>query len=1040
MSEEILKALTQLFAIITKQDGGVTVNERQYVINFFQTELDQDTVKEYLAQYDEQSGYGKAGAEDEGKKLTSVKESVRVLGICKKINKTLTQKQKVVVLIKLIELVATDKNFTSQRMEIINTVSTVFNIEKTEFDLIESFIVKEDASIIDFADILLANSDEHAETGKKYKHQHAHIEGSLIFMRIRSVDMYFTKYLGEETNLLNGFPMQRNRVYLFSPGSTIKTQAGDALYYSDLVALFNDQIRTTKLSFNANIVEFKFPNGAIGLRDVLIAEGPGKLLGIMGASGAGKTTLLNVMAGLVSPSKGEILINGFDINKDKQRIHGVIGYVSQDDLLIEELTVYQNLYYNAKLCFADFNEQQLHERVMTVLENLGLDQRKDLRVGSPLDKTISGGQRKRLNIALELIREPAILFLDEPTSGLSSRDSENVIDLLKELSLKGKLIFVVIHQPSSDIYKMFDKMIIMDTGGYPAYYGPPVEAITYFKKSTHQVDSNKGQCETCGNVNPEQIFNIMEAKVVDEYGQPTNKRKINPTQWYEFFKERFRISKVEDVKEEPPHSLHLPSKLKQSIIFTTRDTLAKLSNKQYLTINLLEAPLLALILAFIIKYKSAPGGKEYLFRFNDNFPAFMLMAIIVALFMGLTVSAEEIIRDRKILKRESFLNLSWNSYLMSKLTILFTMSAIQTLLFVLIGNLILEIEWGMVLPFWLILFTVSCMANVMGLNISSAFNSAVTVYVMIPLLLIPQMILSGLLFNFDKLHSLISTKGKVPVVADMMASRWAYEALAVYQFKNNSYEEPYFSLEKEESQADFKAAYLADELKRKVRFISENIAVKNDSVQKLVAKDLGIIRKELNHEPFKPGFENVNLDEFLTPSNFSPLAAKQLEQYLDTYKAFYQKKYNEKVGLREKMVAFFENEKDFGYNLNDYKNKYYNESLADLVKNVKEQNRILEYNGELIQQINPIFLDPKPSGPLDYRAQFFAPEKNLLGTPVGTFWFNILVIWLMTLTLYITLYFELLRKLIDSFGKVPGKVNLPTKLQLPKKKEEAPKA
>src|SRR5687768_12484134 len=722
MSEEILKALTQLFAIITKQDGGVSENERQFVINFFQTELDQDSLKEYVDLYDEFSGYGKA--EEEGKsKLTSVKDSVKTLGICKKINKTLTQKQKVVVLIKLLELVGSDKNFTHQRMEIINTVSTVFNILKDENTLIENFIVSEDPKSLNFSDILLANSDEQSEPGKLYKHAHIHIEGNLIFMRVRSVDMFFTKYVGGELNILNGFTMKPNRVYLFSHGSTIKTQAGDALYYSDLVRDYNEELKTTKLSFNVIIDELKFKNGGIGLRNVMISEGPGKLIGIMGASGAGKTTLLNVMAGLVKPTEGKILVNGFDINAQKDKIHGVIGYVSQDDLLIEELTVYQNLYYNAKLCFATFTEEQIHKRVMEVLENLGLDQRKDLRVGNPLDKTISGGQRKRLNIALELIREPAILFLDEPTSGLSSRDSENVIDLLKELSLKGKLIFVVIHQPSSDIYKMFDKMIIMDTGGFPAYYGPPVEAVTYFKKSTHQVDSNRGQCETCGNVNPEQIFNIIEAKVVDEYGQPTNKRKITPPQWYELYKNRFKVGRVEDVKEEPPQSLSLPNKIKQTIIFATRDTLSKLSNKQYLLINLLEAPLLAIILAVIIKYKSAPGGQEYMFRFNENFPAFLLMSIIVALFMGLTVSAEEIIRDRKILKRESFLNLSRSSYILSKISILFTLSAIQTVMFVLVGNSILEIE-GLFFQHWFILFTASCFANLLGLNISSGFNSA----------------------------------------------------------------------------------------------------------------------------------------------------------------------------------------------------------------------------------------------------------------------------------------------------------------------------
>lgn len=1016
MSEEILKALTQLFAIITKQDSGVSDNERQYVINFFRTELDQDSVKEYLALYDEQSGYGKT-AEAGGVKLTSVKESVRVLGICKKINKTLTQKQKVVVLIKILELVAVDKNFSPQRMEIINTVSTVFNISPEEYKLIEDFITSTDPLTLNYPDILLGNSGE-KEAGKLHKHVKIHIQGNLVCMRVRSVDMYFVKYAGEESTLLNGFIMQPNRVYLFSHGSTIKTQSGDALYYSDIVADFNEEIKTTKLSFNAVIEEYRFPNGTIGLRDIQVSEGPGKLIGIMGASGAGKTTLLNVLAGLAKPTKGYIRINGFDIFEEKEKIHGVIGYVSQDDLLIEELTVYQNLYYNAKLCFANYTEEQIHKRVMEVLEDLGLDQRKDLKVGNPLQKTISGGQRKRLNIALELIREPAILFLDEPTSGLSSRDSENVIDLLKELSMKGKLIFVVIHQPSSDIYKMFDKMIIMDTGGYPAYYGPPVEAVTYFKKSTLQVDSNRGQCETCGNVNPEQIFNIIEAKVVDEYGQPTPKRKINPAQWYEWYRERFRIQKVDDVQEEPPRSLNLPNRLKQTIIFTTRDTLAKLSNKQYLLINLLEAPLLAFILAFIIKYRSAPGGKEYMFRFNDNFPAFILMSIIVALFMGLTVSAEEIIRDRKILKRESFLNLSWNSYLLSKIIILFTLSAIQTLSFVLIGHLILEVEWRMILPYWFMLFSVSCMANVLGLNISSAFNSAVTVYVMIPLLLIPQMILSGLLFRFDKLNEIISTKGKVPLVADFMASRWAFEGLAVYSFVNNSYEKPYYTYEKIESQADFRSSFLVDELEKRRKFIADNIGTASDSVRRIMQKDLEIIRKSLKDDYYKKGLEKISFNESWTLDMFTDAFSHQLEEFLHNYRKFYQDAYNKAVAAREKMVYEREHAKGSTYNLNEYKNRYFNESLADLVKNVSAKNRIEEYNGELIQNINPVFLDPRPKNILDYRTHFYAPVKNFFGIQLNTYAFNLLVIWFMAVVFYVTLYFELLKKAMDLTGKV----------------------
>ncbi|MEO1098926.1 MAG: ATP-binding cassette domain-containing protein, partial [Bacteroidota bacterium] len=940
MSEEILKALTQLFAIITKQDGGVTEKERQFVISFFKQELDQETVNEYLELYDKFSGYSKDKSEGSGepakkRKLTSVRDSVKTLGLCKKINKTLTQKQKVVVLIKILELVGSDKNFTPQRMEIIDTISTVFNIVKDEYKLIESFVIKDKVEELDFSDLLLVNADEKSKL-ENAKHYSSDINGNVIFLKVNSVDMYFTKYIGDDDVVLNAFIMLPNRVYLFSHGSTIKTPLGAALYYSDLTTIFNEELRTTKLSFNANIEEFRFPNGALGLRDVKISEGPGKLIGIMGASGAGKTTLLNVLAGIETPTKGSIKINGFDTNTEKDRIHGVIGYVAQDDLLIEELTVYQNLYYNAKLCFAGFSEEALDKRVIDVLESLGLDQRKDLRVGSVLDKTISGGQRKRLNIALELIREPAVMFVDEPTSGLSSRDSENVIDLLKELSLIGKLIFVVIHQPSSDIYKMFDKMYIMDTGGFPVFYGNPVEAVTYFKRATNQVDSERGQCETCGNVNPEQIFNIIEAKVVDEYGQLTNKRKVNPKGWNESFTENFEIEEVVNVNEEPPQSLDIPNKIKQAFIFTTRDLISKISNKQYLLINLLEAPLLALILAFIIRYKSSPYGDEYIFRFNENIPAFMLMSIIVALFMGLTVSAEEIIRDRKILKRESFLNLSWSSYLVSKLSILFLLSAIQTLSFVIVGHLLLEIR-EMTFAFWLVLFTCSCMANVLGLNISSAFNSAVTVYVMIPLLLIPQMILSGLLFSFDKLNNILSTKGKVPIVADFMASRWAYEAMAVYQFKNNSFEDSYFDFDKYESQADFKAAYIAEELKRKQESVVKNYKSDDVETQSIVKVDLSILKNEINKLDFKEGLEDLDIND-LTIENYSPDIDQKLSNYLQKLKKNYQGVYNKIVSAKEqKMFQLGENE---DYNLNEYKNKYFNQSLADLVQKVAETDRI----------------------------------------------------------------------------------------------------
>jgi len=214
----LLKALTQLFAIITKQDGGVTERERDFVIHFFQQDLDQNSVQEHLELYDSYSEYQKSKLESAEKtkklKLTTVRDSVKTLAICKQINKTLSQKQKLVVLVKILELVASDKKFTPQRMEIIDTISTVFNIENKEYKLIESFVLKEKSQEMPYQEILVVSSN-----GQKQAegHVHADIAGEAIFMRLESEDMYFVKYMGDEELVLNGFIMNKQHVYLFSP-------------------------------------------------------------------------------------------------------------------------------------------------------------------------------------------------------------------------------------------------------------------------------------------------------------------------------------------------------------------------------------------------------------------------------------------------------------------------------------------------------------------------------------------------------------------------------------------------------------------------------------------------------------------------------------------------------------------------------------------------------------------------------------------------------------------------------------------------------
>ncbi len=1019
MSEEILKALMQLFAIIAKQDEGVESSEREFVQNFLTQQLNDEAVPEYMALFDEKAGItGEKAEKNEKVKLTSVKDSVRILGICKKINKTLTQKQKIIVLVRLFELVNADRKFSEQRMAIIHTVSEVFKLTRDEFNNIESFVINNEISEIDNSGNLIVNDKENQCKEAKHVKVEA-LDGNIFILQVKSVDLYFMRYTGNEDLFLNGLPVNNNRIYSFASGGTIKLPKGKPIYYSDIVAHYLADSTSTRISYTAKDIGYVFPNGGVGLRNISFSEDQGKLIGLMGASGAGKTTLLNVLTGLNEPTSGEILINGINLHKEKEKLEGVIGYIPQDDLLIEELTVFQNLYYNAKLCFNDKSEEEIVELVDKTLTSLGLYDRKDLKVGSPLNKMISGGQRKRLNIALELIREPSILLVDEPTSGLSSRDSENVMDLLRELALKGKLIFVVIHQPSSDIYKMFDNMIILDTGGYMIYYGNPVEGVMYFKRLDAQINSDVGECPTCGNVNPELIFNIIEAKVVDEYGKYTPKRKISPQKWEDNFKENIKMKEVEQVSDAPPSTLKIPSWFRQIKIYTIRDFLSKISNTQYIALNLLEAPVLGLMLSYIIRYIADPNSNKYIFRENENIHIYIFMSLIVALFLGLTVSAEEIFRDRKILKREAFLNLSRSGYLISKIFILFTISAIQAILFVIIANTVLGIR-GMYFEYWFALFTTAAFANMLGLNVSASFNSAVTIYILIPLLMIPMMVLSGAMFPFDKMNRKVSSVKKVPFIAEFMPTKWSFEALMVNQFKNNEFEKNFYEIEKRESNADFKQVYYLPELEKRIEYLEDNwYKFETDpEVKKTITADLQLLQMELSKEEIRTNIP-LEIGHQLDTNSFNEIVLDKTNEFMKKLYAYYGMIFKKANNEKENIIRYLLNTNPELYRLK--RATYHNESVEDQVKKVFEKNKIIQYNNELIQQIDPIYRDPDIEGFLNFRSHFFAPRKYFAGKYHETYWFNLIFIWALTLFFYVTLYYELLKKLLDLPEKIKFK-------------------
>lgn len=488
---------------------------------------------------------------------------------------------------------------------------------------------------------------------------------------------------------------------------------------------------------------------------------PSELVGLMGPSGAGKTTLMTALNGYLPPSEGRVLFNGQDLYASYDRFRLGIGYVPQDDILHGELTVAEALYFTARLRLpGDTSDTEIQERIDRVLAQLGIAHIRDSIIGTPTRKVVSGGERKRVNVAMELLNDPAVLFLDEPTSGLSSEDALSVMQNLRELAREGRTILLTIHQPSREVFRLMDNLAVVgrdvktSTPARLVYYGPAYpEAIRFFNPDK----------ELSADPSPEGVLRGLAerpaAEWVDRYDRSVLKQR--------FVDQRAGQGVQRGTTVEGPR--RQAAAWRQMLVLVRRGFALKLRDVWNSAILLAQAPIIAALLVLVFGDATRKNGNAIEIAQAGAATATVLFLLnVAAIWFGCSNAAREIVAEWAVFSRERMVGLRLPSYLASKVSLLGCVGLVQC------TTLLLIVRWGARVDapwprLFLVAFSSALVGTSLGLLISVLSRSSEVAISLVPIAILPMVVLGGLMQPIDQMNPAART------LAHLMPSRWAFE-------------------------------------------------------------------------------------------------------------------------------------------------------------------------------------------------------------------------------------------------------------------------
>jgi len=807
--------------------------------------------------------------------------------------------------------------------------------------------------------------------------------GKLMAIYLKPVQAFIVRCVDNEWIEVDGTKLNECKFKIVGAGSSISFNNKTILTYNDIKQRFIQQNSGRPIAVSVNNLHYKPLRTGNTIHSLSAREQTGSLVGILGKEGSGKTTLLKLLSGQVVPVGGNIEINGYDLQKNRYLLKDIIGYVPEEDLLFEELTVYDNLLMNARLYYGGLPGHEIRQKVDLLLASLSLSDIRDNVVGNVLNKNIQPGQRRILNIALELLREPQLLLVDNALSGLSMADSAKVISILHHYTLAGNLVITSITQVGSNIFSYFDSIWILDEGGYPVYTGSPHKLATYLCRHLGMMDHRPEV------IDPATIIDLVNHQVQRE--NMVSQRTISPEEWHRHFLASKRTGQYEPSRKSifPTRPIKIPNLEIQLLIFSLRNFKCKFSRINNLIYALLSGPVIALILGFFLRQ---PQGHSSWFSTNTNLPAYMFISVIIAMFMGIILSAEEIMKERNIMLREQFLEFSRFSYVNSKIIYLLLIIALQSLLYIIIGNAMMGIK-GMIWPYWIVIYSVACFGVLTGLLFSCSVKKLSTIYeIVVPVFIALQVLFGGGVISY---HALNLEKTKyVPLVGELMVSKWGYEALAVKQYSGNQYQQNFLTIDKHISRSNYYAFYLVPEL-AKIISQCEEMNPENDSLHVMTR----IVYDELNAIAREPDVFPFEFQKALNDPEISEEVLTETRDYLTYLELFFYERHEtflmQKNQLTQHLIDSLGQD-----GFDRLKKEHYNARLEKIVTNSDYEDQIELIGDRFIRFRDGIYQAPVSNYG---RAIMFTPTKIFNGQEMNTLWFNISIIWMFSTLLYLLL-------------------------------------